>query len=130
MVPHSGAPLRPDRLRSLNQPQPVKVACDREGRPLSLIWRGRRQGVTAVRDLWRIDDEWWRRPIHRLYYLVELEDGRLDVLFCDLKTGAWYRQRESVPLYAPGGLAFPHPAVDVDDAPAGRGRYADDAGLR
>ncbi|MFO7318399.1 MAG: hypothetical protein LOD85_06380 [Clostridia bacterium] len=108
----------------------MKVACDREGRPLSLIWRGRRQGVTAVRDLWRIDDEWWRRPIHRLYYLVELEDGRLDVLFCDLETGAWYRQRESVPLYAPGGLAFPHPAVDVDDAPAGRGRYADDAGLR
>lgn len=120
MVSHPRAPLRFDRLRSLNQPQPVKVACDSKGRP-AFVWQGRRRKVTAVRDHWRIDDEWWREPIHRLYYLVELEEGCLEVLFCDLVTGAWYRQREIVPLYGEEDGPIPNGGEsDPREDPGGR----------
>ena len=43
---------------------------------------GRR--IESIKDHWRLDDEWWRRPIHRHYYLVELGGGGLEVLFCDM----------------------------------------------
>lgn len=100
MVSHSRATLRFDQLRALNQPRPLKVDCDRTGKPLSLFWHGRRRKVQAIKDHWRIDDEWWRRPICRHYYLVQLDGGILEVLFCDMITGRWYRQKESVQLYA------------------------------
>jgi len=48
-----------------------------------------------VKDRWRLDDEWWKRPISRLYYLVELEGGMLFTLFRDLESGDWYQQREA-----------------------------------
>lgn len=100
MVAHSRTPLRFDQLRALNQPQPLKVDCDRLGRPVGLLWHGRRRRIQAIKDHWRIDDEWWRQEIRRHYYLVELDGGSLEVLFCDMITGRWYRQKESVQLYA------------------------------
>lgn len=94
MVAHSRAPLRADRLRALNRPEPVAVACDERGRPLAVRMRGRKREVAAVLDRWRLDDEWWRRPIHRMYYLVETGEGALETLYQDLEDGAWYRQAE------------------------------------
>ena len=46
----------------------------------------------AVRERWRIDDEWWRDLISREYYALVLEDGRPVVLFRDLVAGGWYGQ--------------------------------------
>lgn len=94
MVAHPREALRSDPFRALNAPQPLEVACDREGAPLWIRLRGRRRPVAAVKDRWRLDDEWWRRPISRLYYLVELEGGVLLTLFRDLESGLWYQQRE------------------------------------
>ena len=51
--------------------------------------------MVAVLDRWRIDDEWWRKPISRLYYEVECEDGTRETIYCDLLQNAWYRQRDS-----------------------------------
>ncbi|MCA1597307.1 MAG: hypothetical protein LC772_12910 [Chloroflexi bacterium] len=48
--------------------------------------------VTAIRDRWRVDDEWWRQPISRLYFQLVLGDGRCDTLYQDLLTEEWYRQ--------------------------------------
>ena len=48
--------------------------------------------VAAVRETWRIDDEWWRRPISRLYYEVVLENGRILTLYLDLNEGGWWMQ--------------------------------------
>ena len=42
--------------------------------------------------MWRIDDEWWRKPISRLYYLLEFTTGSRFTVFQDLITGRWYRQ--------------------------------------
>lgn len=106
MVAPARTPLRPDRLRALNLPSAVEVGLDTWGRPM---WvresadeegaegeRGRdadERGVEEVLEEWRIDDEWWRTPIHRRYVEVVLEGGAHVVLFEDVMTGEWYMQQ-------------------------------------
>ena len=84
--------LQPQRLRPLKSPSPVRVRIDDEGLPAELHRKGKRLRVLAVRERWRIDDEWWRDPISREYYALVLEDGRPVVLFRDLVAGGWYWQ--------------------------------------
>jgi hypothetical protein len=52
---------------------------------------GRR--VEEVVEVWVVEDEWWRSPIHRRYVEVVLEGGAHVVLFEDLTTGEWFMQR-------------------------------------
>ena len=52
---------------------------------------GRR--VEEVVEVWVVQDEWWRTPIHRRYVEVVLEGGAHVVLFEDLTTGEWFMQR-------------------------------------
>ena len=80
-------------LRPLNLPVSIAVETEAGGEPAAIIWRGRRLAVAAVADRWRIDDEWWRRPIARLYRCLVLADERLIVVFEDLLNGRWYAQR-------------------------------------
>jgi hypothetical protein len=69
------------------------VEADAEGRPVAVTLSGRRLGVVAVQDAWRIDDEWWRaRPVSRLYYEVALEDGRVVTVYDDLDRRLWSAQ--------------------------------------
>ena len=80
------------RLRPLKSPSPVRVRIDDEGLPVELHQKGKKLRVLAVRERWRIDDEWWRDPISREYYALVLEDGRSVILFRDLVAGGWYGQ--------------------------------------
>lgn len=85
----------PPVLHPLGRPAPVRVTADTDGRPLAIVEGngcGRRM-VLQVRERWRIDDEWWRTPISRLYYQVVLEGGRTLALYHDLEGGGWYRQQ-------------------------------------
>jgi hypothetical protein len=77
-------------VRPLAAPTPIRVRTDDIGRPRQVSGAGRFRQVLSVREIWRIDDEWWRRPISRLYYEVVLETGRLVTLFHDLEEGRWY----------------------------------------
>ena len=93
MVTSSRTPLRTDRLRAVNEPQPMTVDLDESG----LMTVGRSDGrtvgkVEAILESWRIDDEWWRRTIARNYMEVMLEGGKRMVLFQDLLTGQWFAQ--------------------------------------
>jgi len=88
MVAPSRAPLRADRLRALNVPQPVAVECDAEDRPHTVG----DAVVAAVLESWRIDDEWWRLSITRCYHEVLLDGGKRVVLFEDVATGEWFAQ--------------------------------------
>jgi hypothetical protein len=82
------------RLRPLDQPRPVDVRTDERGEPLHVRLPGRpARRVAAVREAWRIDDEWWRRPISREYRAVVLDDGRPLPLYHDLLDGRWYAQK-------------------------------------
>lgn len=76
------------RLRPLNEPRPLGVRTDEHGTPVTVGGRP----VEVVRERWRIDDEWWRRPISRLYHAVVLEGGHVAVLYRDLDSGEWFAQ--------------------------------------
>src|SRR6266513_1644488 len=86
-----------DRLRAINVPQPVVVELDVCGSPTKIEMRSidDRGSVTieAVRETWRIDDEWWREPVRRMYYEVLVEGGGRVVLFVDLVTLEWFVQK-------------------------------------
>ena len=88
MVAPPRAPLRADRLRALNVPQPVAVECDDDERPRVVG----DVAVEAVLESWRIDDEWWRQSITRCYHEVLLDGGKRVVLFEDVTTGEWFVQ--------------------------------------
>ena len=78
-----------DRLRALNVPQRAQVELDACGLPSRI-------GVVpieAVRETWRIDDEWWREPITRTYYEVLLKGGQRAVIFVDHVTQEWFVQK-------------------------------------
>ncbi len=89
------------KLRPLNTPSPVTVRTGENGRPTavgpgdegSTTGSGLRR-VVQIREVWRIDDEWWRDPVSRLYFDVVLDSGRRAVLYRDLVRGGWYRQDE------------------------------------
>lgn len=112
MVAHSGTPLRSDQLRPLNAPLPLRVVADEKGRPVAVIWQGRRLPVAAVKDCWRIEDEWWRRPIRRTYYLLEVAGGGLITVYRDHESGRWFRQWEAK-----------RPPIPESFSNAGEGRY-------
>ena len=100
MVPSSRTPLRTDRLRAVNEPQPVTVACDACGAPAAVKKQLRRSDgqetttavVETILESWRIDDEWWRQLISRRYFAVILVGGARVVLFEDLVTSEWFIQ--------------------------------------
>jgi hypothetical protein len=88
---------RNDRLRALNVPRPVVVEMGEDGLPVRVREEGRGKGeewqsVASVGDVWRLDDEWWRRPIARRYVAVILEHGGRMVLYEDLLTREWFGQ--------------------------------------
>lgn len=88
------------RLKTLGVPLPVHVRMDREGYPVEVrhlgrVGSGQKRGggkVTSIHEIWRIDDEWWRQPISRLYYQVILENGKIMTLYQDLTNGSWHTQ--------------------------------------
>lgn len=114
MVTTARTAVRVDRLRSLNLPRPVAVETDRTGMPrlvMELVNQSRtlpssnhaepswmtvdetnRKSIEVVGEIWRVDDEWWRKPIARRYVEVVLEGGGHAMLYEDLTTGTWFQQ--------------------------------------
>ncbi len=80
------------RLRPLAEPAPADVRTGQDGLPVAVRVGRRVRRVEAVREVWRIDDEWWRRPLSREYVAVVLEDGRPLTLYRDLVEGGWWSQ--------------------------------------
>jgi len=81
--------LKTDRLRPINAPRRVEVELGAAGLPVIVD----RNVVESVGEIWRIDDEWWRVPIHRHYVEAILEGGKHVVLFEDVITGEWFVQK-------------------------------------
>jgi hypothetical protein len=93
MVPPAGKKTRAAQLRYLNQPEPVRVRADCYGAPLAVHLGHAWVGVRQIRDRWRVDDTWWREPLCRMYYELELTDQRVLTLYHDRIQDRWYRQR-------------------------------------
>ena len=93
MVAHPRATSGLHRVRPLNRPRPLRVEADEQSWPIAVYLSGRRYGVEAVLETWRIDDEWWReRPVSRVYFSLALEDGRTVTVYRDIVTGRWASQ--------------------------------------
>jgi hypothetical protein len=56
---------------------------------------GRWVAVAEVRDMWKVNDEWWRgrdREVERIYFALTLENGQAITVFHDLSADRWQRQ--------------------------------------
>jgi len=80
-----------EAVTSPYDPEKIEVAAQ-EGRPFVVRLKKRPVLVKDVVNMWRIDEEWWRKPISRLYFSLELENGARLTVFNDLSGGGWYRQ--------------------------------------
>jgi hypothetical protein len=78
-----------DRIRALNVPRRVEVELGSDGLPTAVG----HQTIESLGEIWRIDDEWWRRPISRRCVEAILEGGKHVILFEDLTTGEWWMQK-------------------------------------
>jgi hypothetical protein len=109
------------------------VRVDHLGRPVAVVWKGRRVAVQEIQDVWRIDDEWWRQEISRLYFQLALADGRLWTVFRDLLAAEprarWFLQTAAaapedapvVRVLVPPRVA---PAQENADETAAKGKHA------
>ena len=53
-----------------------------------------RLAVTAINDLWQVNDEWWReRSISRRYYQITTQNDRRLTIFRDQLNAQWYWQK-------------------------------------
>lgn len=78
------------KTRRLGVPRRVAVVVAGDGRPASVDGRE----VESVRESWLLEDRWWtERPLRRRYWEVVTSCGRDEVVFHDLRTGSWWRQR-------------------------------------
>lgn len=77
--------------RRLSIPRRVAVCARAEdGRPEVVDGRD----IDAVRESWLVEDRWWTdRPLRRRYWEVVTTCGRNEVVFHDLVSGRWWRQR-------------------------------------
>ena len=92
MVTDTGKTLRAETIKPVNLPEPVQVAENSIGIPVT-VKISRQQRISSIDDRWRIDDEWWRsEPVSRFYYAVRLVSGQRIVLYKDLAQSKWYRQ--------------------------------------
>jgi hypothetical protein len=78
---------------SVNVPREIGVAIDSPGEPITILSDHCQRRVAKVRNCWRVDDDWWRSEISRMYYELLLSDGSMLTVFRDLLSGKWYQQR-------------------------------------
>jgi hypothetical protein len=78
------------RTRRLGVPHRVAVVAGEGGQPLLVDGCE----VDSVRESWLLEDRWWaERPLRRRYWEVVTISGRDEVVFHDLRSGKWWRQR-------------------------------------
>jgi hypothetical protein len=76
--------------RLLALPRPTRVSVTNEGKPLAVDG----QSIAYVRESWLVEDRWWtEQPLRRRYWELVSESGRDFVVFHDLASGHWLRQR-------------------------------------
>ena len=76
--------------RRLALPRPARVRVAPGGAPLAVDGRV----VAHVRESWLVEDRWWtEQPLRRRYWELVSASGRNLVVYHDLASGCWLRQR-------------------------------------
>ena len=79
-------------ISALNLPRALHVE-ESNSQPIRIHTSSGQMEIESIRERWRIDDEWWRRPVSRIYYQVLLASGDQLTIFKDLETGQWFQQQ-------------------------------------
>ncbi len=80
------------------EPIPAEVTVDGWGQPATIGWETgagtppRACPVIEVCARWRLDDDWWRLPISRMYYKLRTPTALVEV-YRDLGSGEWFLER-------------------------------------
>jgi len=61
--------------------------------PAMVVYGGKQTNVESVICHWRINQEWWKRPVERDYFRVRLAGGVVCELFRNNFSGGWQLQR-------------------------------------
>ena len=81
---------QPGAPRRLALPRTSRVAVASDGTPLAIDG----QPVAYVRESWLVEDRWWTdRPLRRRYWEIVSQSGGDVIVFHDLDSGRWLRQR-------------------------------------
>ena len=76
-------------VRPLNLPQPAIVRWG-DGMPKEVNG----EAVEQLRESWLVEDRWWTaEPLRRRYWELVSDSGRDIVVYHDLASGNWLRQR-------------------------------------
>jgi CO dehydrogenase/acetyl-CoA synthase delta subunit len=76
--------------RRLSVPRRVAVTAGYDGQPVTVDGRD----VDAVRESWLVEDLWWTdRPLRRSYWEIVTTCGRDEIVFHELASERWWRQR-------------------------------------
>lgn len=78
------------------EPSPIQVTIDQEGLPRAIVWRRCIREVRSVHEHWRERRRWWAQPIQRDYFRLELDDGQMRTVFCDLQANQWLLERRHI----------------------------------
>ena len=62
-------------------------------RPISFLYKGRKEGIEEICEQWRVSKEWWKSAVNREYFRVRTVRGIVCEMYRDLLTSAWYLQR-------------------------------------
>ena len=82
-------------------PRPIQVTTGPQGMPRALVlrlrsgltWQDHMREVVAIYEIWRECTRWWSWPVERDYFRVETDDGRVRVVFRDVRAGQWLIER-------------------------------------
>ena len=73
--------------------EPILVETAADGSPVTLTWNGTVHPIHGISDRWRVDADWWRGRIWRMYFTVTTRTGLLLDVYHDLAREGWYVQR-------------------------------------
>jgi hypothetical protein len=72
---------------------PVSDVETEAGRPTCFTWQGQMHPVTAIANVWRIDDAWWQQRIWHDNFKLITATGLLLILTHDLVQDTWHVRR-------------------------------------
>ena len=80
----------PAALRLLDPPQPVRVTCDGDARPIAGVWQAHTFTILDAAGPERLTGAWWRTPFARDYW--HLHTREVGILLVYHETDTWHLQ--------------------------------------
>jgi hypothetical protein len=71
--------------------EPIEMQCTQQGDPTAFYWGQSKHTITTIHQQWRVDTDWWRKPVQREYFQVQTATGLLVTVYFD--EAQWYLQR-------------------------------------